>query len=663
MTARTTVIPFTGENFRKFVVGSMLQTFKFPSNSTNTNTNTNRDFSEDRMTAIQLALSKKWKVEHEPFDANNTKAFYRRMAEFAVASQPLPADVLDVLKETFRELSPSSSSSSSQQLDPGTAAGMRKILECCGFMKEGDNLHRLVASHRIELPETVHRFVDDYVNPADPFDELRVIHTHNVFAIDSATTSEVDDAIGIRTCDKTGNEIITVYVADATVHCPIFSELEQFSARALTTTTYLPEGVFFMLPHKITEAATLRPDRPCRTFNINFTIDKESGELRNYNIEVGWCHALRRITYDQTQELLETGARAPLPSSPSWMSADDCGVIQRIHEIAVLRYKAREKRSKGFTGSTPDPLIIVEGVEVKEVKDQIICTKDARLAVAELMIAANEVCSLVAQAHKVVVPFRGSRPLSTVHEAAAGGELQLPLGYAALPSQDPTISFFARTLVGDMERLRGVTRAYYAHFPVYHNGLDTHNYCHSTSPLRRYPDMLVHHQLKTIVARDHGKAYQDLIPEFEMIKLCSHCSNIQARGKVMQIKSDRFWILKYLQAKKTKMMMNNDSNNNNVPLQLRCFVGGTEYIRGCPEADRRMSAAFAFRSDVYIPEVQMVHSVYHNRSDMLVGVTCMCNVLDIDPYLDRMVLEVDSIQYEKDVQQALSKVVTLIADS
>lgn len=535
-------------------------------------------------------------------------------------------------------------------------------------MKEGDNIHRLVASHRIELPETVHRFVEDHVNPVDPFDDLRVHHKHNVFAIDSITTSEVDDAIGIRTDDKTGSEIITVYVADATVHCPIFSEMEQFSARALTTTTYLPEGVFFMLPEKITQAATLRPDRPCRTFNVNFTIDKETGELSNYNVEVGWCHALRRITYDQTQELLETGSRKPIPSSPSWMTDDDVSVIQRIHEIAVLRYKARAKRSKGFTGSTPDPLIIVEGTEVREIKDQVICTKDARLAVAELMIAANEVCSLVAQAHKVVVPFRGSRPLSTLHEAAAGGEMRPPLGYAALPSQDPSISFFARTLVSDMERLRGVTRAYYAHFPVYHNGLDTHNYCHSTSPLRRYPDMLVHHQLKTIVARDHGKAYQDLIPEFEMIKLCTHCSNIQARGKVMQIKSDRFWILKFLHEKMKKLRTSSTAGNELLSLSspfltLRCFVGATEYIRGCPEADRSMRSQFDFRSDVYIPEVQMVHSVFHNRSDMLVGVTCICRVLEIDPYLDRMVLEVESTRYEQDVQEELSKVVTLIADS
>ena len=52
-----------------------------------------------------MKLSNRWKVDHEPFDANNTKSFYRRMAEFAVASQPLPADVLSVLRETFSDVS------------------------------------------------------------------------------------------------------------------------------------------------------------------------------------------------------------------------------------------------------------------------------------------------------------------------------------------------------------------------------------------------------------------------------------------------------------------------------------------------------------------------------------------------------------------------------
>lgn len=126
----------------------------------------------------------------------------------------------------------------------------------------------------------------------------------------------------------------------------------------------------------------------------------------------------------------------------------------------------------------------------------------------------------------------------------------------------------------------------------------------------------------------------------------------------MQMKSDRFWILKYL------LKQQQDNEQKKELLRLRCFVGSTEYIRGCPEADRQMSSRFQFRSDVYIPEVQMVHSVYHNRTDMLIGVTCVCVVRkEIDPYLDRMELEVESTIYEQDVQESLSKVVTLIADS
>lgn len=577
---------------------------------------------------------------------------------------------------------------------------MRSLLQQCGFMREGDNLHRLVAAHRIELPEMAQRFVEDHeVVERDPFDALRVRHEHNVFAIDSITTSEVDDAIGIR-IDEEGNEVITVYVADATVHCPIFSQLEQFSARMLTTTTYLPEGVFFMLPHRITQAATLRPDRPCRTFNINFRIDPESGELFGYSVDVGLVTALRRITYDQTQDLLEAAAASVAPagaagaegeaaavpppptvlsSSPEWLNVDDVKVLRRIHDLATLRYKARERRARGFTGSMPDPLIIVdkETKDVVDVRDQIICTKDARLAVAEMMIAANEVCSRVAQASKVVLPFRGSRPLSSVHEAAADGELVPPsLGYATLPSrawtmsENKQVSFFARTLVADMEKLRGVTRAYYSHTPVYHNGLDTHHYCHSTSPLRRYPDMLVHHQLKALIARSGGGSSShplggeaassyDFIPEADMIKLCNSCSTIQQKGKIMQMRSDRFWVLRFLE----KKMMANKEKNINTPTLLRCFVGATEYIAGNPEAHRVQSTKFKFRSDVFIPEVQLVHSIYHNRDDMLVGVTATARLVAVEPYTDKLLLEVQDVSFEEDLQRQLAKMVMLIADA
>ena len=64
-----------------------------------------------------------------------------------------------------------------------------------------------------------------------------------------------------------------------------------------------------------------------------------------------------------------------------------------------------------------------------------------------------------------------------------------------------------------------------------------------------------------------------------------------------------------------------------------------------------------------IPEVQLVHSVYHDREDMLVGVTASCRVVSIDPYLDKLTLAVESVCFEADVQEALSKMVTLIADS
>jgi exoribonuclease R len=439
------------------------------------------------------------------------------------------------------------------------------------------------------------------------------------------------------------------------VHCPIFSELEQLSARALTTTTYLPEGVFFMLPHRIIEAATLRPDRPCRTFNVNFCVDPDTGELHDYSIDVGWCSALRRVTYDAAQEILAANADAPCAGSPAWMNRDDVRVLRRIHEIAVLRYKMRERRNRGFSGSTPDPLIVVEGTDVVDVRDQIICTKDARLAVAELMIAANEVCSRVAQAAKVSVPFRGSRPLSSFQEAAAGRELVPPLGYAPLPSQDAGVAFFARTLIADLERLRGVTRAYYSHFPVYHNGLDTRDYCHSTSPLRRYPDMLVHHQLKANLARDRGAPLLDVIPQAFMEHLCAYCSSVQSAGKFMQLKTDRFWILRFLEKKLAADPL----------LKLRCYVGATEFIQACPEIAQPPGsrAPARFRSDVYVPEVQMVHAVYHDREDMLVGVTAVCRIAAIDAYLDRLALEVVQVTYEADVQRALSQMVVLLADA
>lgn len=610
-----------------------------------------------RLLDAQRRLSERWDIAPVPLEAASAGLLFTHLGQFCLGERTISHGALRVLDHVCgNELGLGAVS---------TPSGMRSLLELAGFVRPGDNLRRLVSGAPPPLPPEAHAMAADFARAPDAYAELRLPTHHNVFAIDSATTSEVDDAIGIHVDPETGIEWITVYVSDATTNCPFDSAMERASARELMTTTYLPEGVSFMLPHAVVEAATLRIDQPCRTFDIRFRMDTESGAVFDYSVGVGVAHALRRITYDDVQALYDAAATgAPPPASrPSWLTADDEAVLHRILRFAHIRADARRRGRLGVSTSLPEPLVKVDGTRVEYVKDQILCTKDARLAVAELMVAANEVCARVAQELRQPIAFRGSRPPSTNNEAAR--EFAPPMGLAASPaaaaaattaattSAAPVISF-GESIFRDLEQLRGVTRAIYAPTPLHHNGLGTDFYCHSTSPLRRYPDMLVHHQLKVSVARQAGIRAEELIPEFQMATLCEKASRVFTRTRIMQKKSVRFWVLVHLR----------DNLLREQPDRLlRCLVGYTNRVAGCPEARTAVhmdNRGAEFSSDVYLPELQITHALLHSDARVVPGCALHCAVEAVNPMLDELrlrIVRVDSTASE-DIERSIAPFAT-----
>jgi exoribonuclease R len=561
---------------------------------------------DTKHTETRSRLAARWNISIVPssgtfFDEKATSRYLKQLARYSVGHGALEVGVLNSLSFAVGHEFGSLQS-------PGN---MRKMLEAIGFVEPNDNIFRIMFSGNLKLPETVHSHVGKHLTPDDPFDGLRTMTTENIYAIDSATTSEVDDAIGLSV-DASGREWITVYVSDATAHVPFDSDLEVESGRYSGTTVYLPEGVYFMLPKPIIEAATLKSNARCRTFNIRFRVN-DDGSIADFDVSMGFTEHLRRITYDDAQDLIASRATAPLSSSPSWVKADDVRKIRRLHEIGKLLDRQRE--GKAFTCQLPDPYVRVDlaSKRVLTVADQVSTCADAYNLVAAFMIAANEACSRIAQKEGICIPFRGSRPLSTVHQAAR--DFQPPQGrfVAGNPAlETSTDGRFAASLLVGLEALRGVTRAMYHHEPLFHNGLNTNFYTHSTSPLRRYADMLVHHQMKVLIGRRAGKRILVPIESFQMAELCQTTTNLAVAADLTQTNSTRYWVLKYLQ----------DLNRRS----LQCIVGFTHDISGCPDEERAIATRYRFRSDVFVPELQLLHTVCHNDASVRTGSLLNCAV-------------------------------------
>ncbi|KAF5220406.1 hypothetical protein ECC02_006590 [Trypanosoma cruzi] len=682
---------------RKFILGSLLQRYSPTPEAGGTTPSpslpkmTRESVALDKeLLRLQRMLGEVWSLPVRPLDALSEARIFRLLARYAAGEGVLS---LEALSELNRVLACIHGAPQSVE-DPQQ---MECLLQVLQYVEPGDNLRRVAFSGELHYPPSALSHMQPYLTEelqqdgGDPFDSIRQYVDGPAYAIDSATTSEVDDAIGVHTDPSTGEEYFVVYVSDATVYCPFDSPLEQLTARLLTTTTYLPEGVFFMLPKPIVEAATLREDRPCRTFNIRFQIDEVTGELKNYSISVGWLRKLRRITYDEVQVLYDAKEEGTEEvARPSWMEAEDVRALHRIHLAARKRLEERRARSLEhfIDANLPEPHIKVEATRVLSVEDQVVATKDARLAVAEMMIAANEVCSRVAQANHLPIPYRGTRELSMDHEAARS--YSEPQGVTEVASLDPQYVYFAEAIQHAIRQLSAVTRAVYFHTPIYHAGLNTYNYTHSTSPLRRYADMLVHHQLKMWLwrtsAQSRGRAaptssqkravvamIEQPIAEYTMATLCSMISNKQEQSRILQDNSQRYWVLRHIEQNILK---------KNRQYRFICLVGDTRGVESAPEYTRFMDSShwdqiredkefgdyatssnlqsvkrtvpfigrwqqrrceYRYVSDIYIPELQFAHVVLHSLPNVAIGAVVECEVLTVHPTQGQLTLKVVNV--------------------
>lgn len=632
---------------RKFVLGSLLQRYRSPQSPPVASHGAASSPADGALLKVQRVLSDAWRLPVKLLDVTSEQRILRLLSQYVLCEGSISDEALVEIQQASRMLP----YGPKNLADPRQ---MEELLCALGYLQRGDNLHRISYGGQLRYSPEADSLVKPYMssklkrNGGDVYDAIRCHLDGPGYAIDSISTSEVDDAIGVEV-DASGQEWITVYVSDATVYCPYDSALEQVTARALSTTTYIPEDVFFMLPKRIVEAATLREDRPCRTFNIHFQVDS-AGNVQHYRISIGWLKQLRRLTYDQMQDIVanDSSVQVPAVDQPVWMKDADKQILVRIFNAAKRRYQARMDRSKGLVmlaGGLPDPYVKVINNNEIEVHDQVLSTQEARLAVAEMMIAANEVCSKIAQENSISIPYRGTRALSSNHEAAQ--HFEEPHGVVKCESLDSSHLYMAEAMQETIRKLNSVTRAMYHHTPLYHAGLLTSNYTHSTSPLRRYPDMLVHHQLKVwLYEQNKHKVSKKVlfmdqfIPEYAMATHCAAISLAQEKAALLQDKSTRFWILRYIEKMAVKKKV------------FLCLVGETKNVSGCPEYSRELidfeaavsavsprgnplpasagqKPQFLYVSQLFIPDVQITHTLQHSCSSVKVGAVVECSVKNV----------------------------------
>ncbi len=385
------------------------------------------------------------------------------------------------------------------------------ITEILGFPTDrGVEMESIVRS--FGLP---HKFSDklneqaESIPGATPADELaRRLDLRNeiVFTIDPEDSKDFDDAVSLKKLGN-GNWQLGVHIADVSYYVQPNSELDQ-EAQKRGTSVYLVDRVIPMLPeHLSNQICSLKPDEERLTFSVIMELSS-SGRLLNSEFHQSVIKSKKRFTYEEVQAIIENQLESP----------EFKETIHTMHELSQKLTRSRmEYGSLDF--DIPEPKIILDeqGVPIDiKIRER----KDSHRLIEEFMLLANRV---VAQYIGITLSKQVNQTLPFVyriHEKPDSVKIQNfiefvnALGYefsAAKSTRPKAIQTFLAGIEKEQDRklinqilLRSLMKAKYTTQNVGHFGLAFKYYTHFTSPIRRYPDLMVHRLLKAYLKSPHA---------------------------------------------------------------------------------------------------------------------------------------------------------------
>ncbi|WKZ68564.1 MAG: ribonuclease R [Melioribacteraceae bacterium] len=336
-----------------------------------------------------------------------------------------------------------------------------------------------------------------------------------VFTIDPDDAKDFDDALSVEELSN-GNLLIGIHIADVahyvTEGSPIFKE-----AQKRANSVYLVGTVIPMLPEKLSnQICSLVPNEDRLTFSVVIEMTKRT-KIIDYKISKTIINSRRRFTYNEVQEILDHN------------SGDFFEEISLLNKIAKqLRSKRMNQGSINFHTPEVNFKLDENGVPTDIIIKEV---KDSHKLVEEFMLLANQVIAThVNKQKKNSIPF-----VYRVHDLPDEEKLKefasfvKSLGYTFEPSAANKSKEFQR-LLEEVEgtsddalinevAIRSMAKAVYSTDNIGHYGLGFKYYTHFTSPIRRFPDLIVH---KILFDNLHGRDSGYNSAKLESI--CDHCS-------------------------------------------------------------------------------------------------------------------------------------------
>ncbi len=359
------------------------------------------------------------------------------------------------------------------------------------------------------------------------------------FTIDPIDAKDFDDAISIRNLDN-GCYEIGVHIADVSHFVTPNSILDK-SAYERATSVYLPDRVNPMLPEKISnELCSLRPNEDKYTFSCIFQITNKA-EIKHKWIGRTIIHSDHRFSYEDVQEIIET--KDGLHHRAILLLNDLAQQFRKERfNKGAINFSSQEVRFK--LDEKGKPL----GIVIKE-------SKEAHKLIEEFMLLANRtvaeyISKIKVNKEPIPFPYR-------IHNTPDEEKLKpfaafaKKFGYMFDLKDEEAIAKSFNQLLKDvagkpeqhvLEQLgiRTMAKAVYTSENIGHYGLGFEHYCHFTSPIRRYPDVMAHRILQECLEKN-------LKLDKKMDEKCKHCSDRERKAMEAERASNKYKQVEFMQ--------------------------------------------------------------------------------------------------------------------
>jgi len=361
-----------------------------------------------------------------------------------------------------------------------------------------------------------------------------------LITIDGVTAKDFDDAVYVEHTKSGGYKLI-VAIADVSHYVPKGTTLDG-EAYNKGTSVYLANYVCPMLPEELSNGlCSLNPkvDRLCFCCEISFD---SKAEVENFKFFEGVMNSHARVTYGEAQEVLE-GSKGEHPQIVN-------DVIKRAAELSEkLNKKRMQEGSVDFNVPAVKVLVNDSGEPTDLVNEERIF---AHRLIEELMLVTNICSSKFLESKNVAQLFRVHEPpdtedltkLSSMLKTflnTSVGRIKSSFDFQKLSKklevvEDKNVSAIAQGFI-----LRSMKQAQYSAQNQGHFGLNFTHYAHFTSPIRRYPDLVIHRQIKSILNKKYTAYPEEDVSSMGVILSAAEQRAVKSERKVISVKKGRFF--------------------------------------------------------------------------------------------------------------------------